>query len=294
MIKKGIVLAGGSGTRLFPLTRIVSKQLMPVYNKPMIYYPLSTLMLTGIRDILVITLPQEQSLFQKVLQDGSPFGVNIKYAIQPKPEGIAQSLLIGQDFLSGEGCALVLGDNIHLGPKLAEKLRLAASRSEGATVFGYRVADPQRYGVAEFNESGQVIGIEEKPTNPKSNYAVTGLYFYDHKAANYAAKIKPSWRGELEITDINRCYLEQGQLYLERLGPGYTWLDTGTHDSLLDAAKYIQMLEVRQGIQVGSPEYIAYQQGWLSKEELLQNMATAKNSGYFQLLQQMVLGGELD
>ena len=266
--RKGIILAGGSGTRLYPITKGVSKQLLPVYDKPMVYYPLSVLMLAGIREVLIINTPHEQALFQQLLGDGSQWGMDIQYAVQPSPDGLAQAYLIGRDFLAGKPSCLVLGDNIFHGHGLREVLKRADEREEGATVFGYWVNDPERYGVAEFDADGKVVGIEEKPTQPRSNYAVTGLYFYDGKASDYAAALKPSPRGELEITDLNKCYLEAGALYLEQLGRGYAWLDTGTHQSLLEASNFIETIQTRQGLQVCCPEEIAFGKGWINVEQL--------------------------
>lgn len=266
---KGIILAGGSGSRLFPLTKSVSKQLMPVYNKPMIYYPLSVLMLAGIRDILVITTPQDADQFKRLLRDGRQLGVNISYAEQAAPNGLAEAFLIGASFIDGEPCALVLGDNIFYGANLGEICRKAAGRSTGATVFGYRVTDPERYGVVEFDADMRAISIEEKPERPKSDWAVTGLYFYDERVVDIAKQVSPSERGELEITDVNRAYLEDGTLSVELLGRGYAWLDTGTHESLHDAASFVRTIEHRQSVMIASPEEIAFQNGWLSKAQLL-------------------------
>jgi glucose-1-phosphate thymidylyltransferase len=278
MIDRGIILAGGSGTRLHPLTKAVSKQLMAVFDKPMIYYPLSVLMLAGIRKILVITTPHEQPLFVNLLGDGSQWGMELSYAQQPKPEGLAQAFLIGREFAGGRGCALVLGDNIFYGTSLVELMRSAVRRERGATVFGYWVKNPEAYGVAEIGDGGKVLSIEEKPAAPKSNYAVTGLYFYDEKVCDLAASLKPSKRGELEITDLNRLYLERGELSVELLGRGMAWLDTGTPDALMQAANFIQTIEERQGLQVACPEEIAFNQGWISAEELRrQGEALAKN-----------------
>ena len=289
-IRKGIILAGGSGTRLFPITQAVSKQLLPVYDKPMIFYPLAALMLAGIRDVLVINTPHEQALFQRLLGDGSQWGLSIRYAVQPSPDGLAQAFIIGRDFVDGEPCALVLGDNIFYGVGLTEKLRRAAARETGATVFGYRVTDPERYGVAEFDASGQVIGLEEKPANPKSHYAVTGLYFYDGRVCDFARDLKPSARGELEITDLNRCYLADGSLMLERLGRGFAWLDTGTHDSLIEAANYIETIEKRQGLKVCCPEEIAFQNQWIDAEQLQRLAAPLAKTAYGRYLQDIARG----
>jgi glucose-1-phosphate thymidylyltransferase len=285
--QKGIVLAGGSGTRLYPITRAVSKQLLPVYDKPMIYYPLATLMLAGIREVLMINTPHEQEMFQRLLGDGSQWGIDIRYAVQPSPDGLAQAFTIGRDFIDGKPSCLVLGDNIFYGHGLTERLRRAGARERGATVFGYWVRDPERYGVAEFDPAGRVIGLEEKPAVPKSNYAVTGLYFYDERVCDYAASLKPSPRGELEITDLNRCYLDDNSLHLEQLGRGFAWLDTGTHDSLMEAGNYIETIENRQGLKVCCPEEIAYLNGWISTEQLLALAAPLAKTGYGQYLQQL-------
>jgi len=289
--RKGIILAGGSGTRLYPITQGVSKQLLPVYDKPMIYYPLSVLMLAGIREVLIINTPYEQALFQQLLGDGSQWGMDIQYAVQPSPDGLAQAYLIGKEFVAGKPSCLVLGDNIFHGTGLRELLRRADSRQQGATVFGYWVNDPERYGVAEFDKTGKVVDLVEKPSQPRSNYAITGLYFYDGNASHHAAALKPSRRGELEITDLNRHYLAQGQLQLEQLGRGYAWLDTGTHASLLEASNYIETLQTRQGLQVCCPEEIAYGQGWISGEQLLALAAPLSKNGYGQYLQKLVERG---
>ena len=282
--RKGIILAGGSGTRLYPLTQAISKQLLPVYDKPMIYYPLSVLMLAGIREVLVINTPHEQALFKALLGDGSQWGMDIRYAAQPSPDGLAQAYLIGRDFVAGQPSCLVLGDNIFYGHGFTDMLRRADARSEGATVFGYWVNDPERYGVAEFDAQGRVIGIEEKPANPRSNYAVTGLYFYDGHASDYAAELRPSPRGELEITDLNRRYLEAGALHLEPLGRGHAWLDTGTHQSLLEASNFIETIEARQGLRVCCPEEIAWSNGWIDDADLERLAAPLAKNGYGQYL----------
>ena len=266
--RKGIILAGGSGTRLHPVTHSISKQLIPVYDKPMIYYPLSTLMLAGIRDILVITTPRDASAFQQLLQDGSQWGINLTYATQPTPDGLAQAFTIGANFLGNSNAALILGDNIFYGHGLPELMRRADARVTGATVFGYFVRDPERYGVVEFDEHGRAIGLEEKPKAAKSNFAVTGLYFYDNDVINIARDVRPSPRGELEITDVNLAYLKRGDLHVEILGRGYAWLDTGTHESLLDAANFIQVMQTRQGLQIACPEEIAWRQNWITSSQL--------------------------
>jgi glucose-1-phosphate thymidylyltransferase len=282
--RKGIVLAGGSGTRLYPITQAISKQLLPVYDKPMIYYPLSVLMLAGIREVLVINTPHEQALFRSLLGDGSQWGMRIDYAAQPSPDGLAQALLIAADFLAGAPSCLVLGDNIFHGPGLTAMLRRADARDTGATVFGYWVANPERYGVAEFDAAGRVVGLEEKPAAPRSNYAVTGLYFFDGRASEFAAGLQPSARGELEITDLNRCYLERGELHLEQLGRGYAWLDTGTHQSLMEASNYIATIEARQGLRVCCPEEIAWNNGWIDAAQLRALAAPLDRSGYGRYL----------
>ena len=279
MIDRGIILAGGSGTRLYPLTISISKQLLPVHDKPMIYYPLSVLMLAGIRKVLIINTPHEQSMFVRLLGDGSQWGMDIQYAVQPSPDGLAQAFLIGREFVDGKPCALVLGDNIFYGHGLTELVQNAAKNTHGATVFGYYVRDPERYGVAEFDASGKVLSIEEKPTAPKSNYAVTGLYFYDARVCDFAAALRPSPRGELEITDLNRVYLEHDALKVQKLGRGFAWLDTGTHESLLQAGAFVHTIEERQGLKVACPEEIAFQNGWISAEQLrILAQPLAKNS----------------
>ncbi|HZF96818.1 MAG TPA: glucose-1-phosphate thymidylyltransferase RfbA [Pseudoxanthomonas sp.] len=289
--RKGIILAGGSGTRLYPLTQAISKQLLPVYDKPMIYYPLSVLMLAGIRQVLVINTPHEQALFRQLLSDGSQWGMRIEYAVQPSPDGLAQAYLIGKDFVAGQPSCLVLGDNIFHGHGFTDTLVRADTRTHGATVFGYWVSDPERYGVAEFDEGGRVIGIEEKPVSPRSNHAVTGLYFYDGRASDYAASLKPSARGELEITDLNRCYLEDGSLHLEPLGRGFAWLDTGTHQSLLEASNFIETIEARQGLRVCCPEEIAFGNGWIDAEQLQRLAAPLSKNGYGQYLLSLITRG---
>ena len=289
--RKGIILAGGSGTRLYPLTQAISKQLLPVYDKPMIYYPLSVLMLAGIREVLVINTPHEQALFKALLGNGSQWGMDIQYAAQPSPDGLAQAYLIGRDFVAGQPSCLVLGDNIFYGHGFTDMLRRADARSEGATVFGYWVNDPERYGVAEFDAQGRVIGIEEKPANPRSNYAVTGLYFYDGHASDYAGELKPSPRGELEITDLNRRYLEAGALHLEPLGRGHAWLDTGTHQSLLEASNFIETIEARQGLRVCCPEEIAFGNGWIDAAQVEKLAAPLAKNGYGQYLLSLVSRG---
>jgi glucose-1-phosphate thymidylyltransferase len=292
--RKGIILAGGSGTRLYPITQAISKQLLPVYDKPMIYYPLSVLMLAGIRDVLVINTPHEQALFRQLLGDGSQWGMRIEYAAQPNPEGLAQAYLIGEEFVAGDPSCLVLGDNIFYGHGLTDVLQRASARLTGATVFGYWVRDPERYGVAEFDAGGRVIGLEEKPAEPRSNYAVTGLYFYDGRASAFARALKPSPRGELEITDLNRCYLEEGNLQLEKLGRGYAWLDTGTHESLVEASTYIETIEKRQGLRVCCPEEIAYFNRWIDDDQLRDLARPLAKSGYGHYLLSLLEHGRIE
>ncbi|CEX20969.1 glucose-1-phosphate thymidylyltransferase RfbA [Streptococcus pneumoniae] len=285
---KGIILAGGSGTRLYPLTRAASKQLMPVYDKPMIYYPLSTLMLAGIRDILIISTPQDLHRFQELLQDGSEFGIKLSYAEQPSPDGLAQAFIIGEEFISDDSVALILGDNIYHGSGLSKMLQKAASKESGATVFGYHVKDPERFGVVEFDQDMKAISIEEKPEQPRSNYAVTGLYFYDNDVVEIAKSIKPSPRGELEITDVNKAYLERGDLSVELMGRGFAWLDTGTHESLLEASQYIETVQRMQNVQVANLEEIAYRMGYISRKDVLTLAQPLKKNEYGQYLLRLI------
>ena len=284
MIEKGIILAGGSGTRLYPLTKVVSKQLMPLFDKPMIYYPLSVLMLAGIKKVLVITTPQDRPLFQRLLNDGSQWGIDISFAVQPKPEGLAQAFIIGRDFVGDGGCCLILGDNIFYGHGFVELIQRACKREKGATIFGYWVKDPENYGVVDFDNEGKAVSIEEKPSAPKSNYAVTGLYFYDNQVLDIAAGIKPSARGELEITDVNKTYLEMDQIVVEKMGRGFAWLDTGSHEALFDAAKFIETIEKRQGLKVCCPEEIAYNMGFIDAVQLKSLALPLNNNNYGKYL----------
>ena len=287
-IMKGIILAGGSGTRLYPLTRAISKQLMPVYDKPMIYYPLSTLMLAGIKDILIISTPHDLPRFKELLQDGSELGINLSYAEQPSPDGLAQAFIIGEKFIGNDSVALILGDNIYYGPGLSKMLQKAANKEKGATVFGYQVKDPERFGVVEFDEEMNAISIEEKPEHPRSNYAVTGLYFYDNDVVEISKNIKPSPRGELEITDVNKAYLERGDLSVELMGRGFAWLDTGTHESLLEASQYIETVQRMQNVQVANLEEIAYRMGYISREDVLKLAQPLKKNEYGQYLLRLI------
>lgn len=287
---KGIVLAGGSGTRLYPLTMVTSKQLLPVYDKPMVYYPLSVLMLAGIREILIISTPQDLPNFERLLGDGSNYGLHLSYAEQPSPDGLAQAFLIGEKFIDGDACAMVLGDNIFFGNGLGKKLREAAAREHGATIFGYYVEDPERFGIVEIDENGKALSIEEKPKNPKSNYCVTGLYFYDHRVCEFAKQVKPSMRGELEITDLNRLYLGDGSLEVQTLGRGFAWLDTGTVDSLAEATEFVKVIENRQSIQISALEEIAFRNGWINKEELIRAANMYGKSAYGQHLHKVAEG----
>lgn len=291
---KGIILAGGSGTRLYPLTRGVSKQLLPIYDKPMVYYPISVLMLAGIKDILIITTPEDNEGFVRLLGDGSQFGIKLTYAIQPSPDGLAQAFLIGEEFIDGQSCALVLGDNIFFGESFGRKLEHAVENNgEGATVFGYQVLDPERFGVVEFDQQNRAVSIEEKPTEPRSNWAVTGLYFYDKHVVEMAKQIKPSHRGELEITTLNQMYMDAGNLKVEQLGRGFAWLDTGTHDSLLEASQFIHTIEKRQGFKVACLEEIAYRKGWISKEQVAEQAKILAKTGYGQYLTQLIASKEI-
>lgn len=289
---KGIILAGGAGTRLYPLTMVTSKQLLPIYDKPMIYYPLSTLMLAGIKDILIISTPTDLPNFERLLGDGSKYGVNLSYKVQPSPDGLAQAFLLGEEFIGDDLCAMILGDNIFYGGGLGSKLKLAVKNAEEgkATIFGYYVNDPERFGIMEFDETGKILSVEEKPQNPKSNYCITGLYFYDRRVVEYAKKVKPSARGELEITSLNDLYLQDGSLKGIILGRGFAWLDTGTMDSLIEASEFVQMIEKRQGVKISAPEEIAYRQGWISQEKLLESAATYGKSPYGQHLKNVADG----
>ena len=292
MKRKGIILAGGNGTRLYPATKVVSKQLLPVFDKPMIYYALSTLMLSDVSEILIISTSQDIPRFKELLNDGTQWGLQIKYIVQPSPDGLAQALILGESFLNGSPSVLILGDNIFYGHSLQKKLEIANSRNTGATIFAYHVQDPERYGVAEFNKDGKVIGIEEKPRSPKSQYAVTGLYFYDKNAPTYAKQIKPSSRGELEITDLNKIYLKKEQLFLGQMSRGFAWLDTGTHESLIEAHQFVQTIERRQGLKISCPEEIAFQKGWINEIELTELAKPMLNNSYGQYLMQVIKDSE--
>lgn len=291
---KGIILAGGSGTRLYPLTKVTSKQLLPIYDKPMIYYPLSVLMNAGIRDILIISTPEDTPRFQTLLEDGKQFGINLEYAVQPSPDGLAQAFIIGERFIGQDAVAMILGDNIFHGQGLKKRLRTAAARKQGATVFGYYVDDPERFGIVEFDQNGKAISIEEKPARPKSNYCVTGLYFYDNRVVEYAKNLKPSARGELEITDLNRIFLEQGELEVTLLGQGFTWLDTGTHESLVEATNFVYTIETHQHRKIACLEEIAYLNGWISREQVLKTYEVLKKNQYGQYLIDVLNGKYID
>lgn len=291
---KGIILAGGSGTRLYPLTQVTSKQLLPIYDKPMIYYPLSVLMNAGIKDILIISTPMDTPRFEELLGDGSQFGIHLQYKVQPSPDGLAQAFLLGEEFIDGDSCAMVLGDNIFHGHGLTKRLRAAAAKTSGATVFGYYVDDPERFGVVEFDQNGKAVSIEEKPAQPKSNYAVTGLYFYDNRVVEYAKSIKPSARGELEITDLNRIYLENGDLEVTLLGQGFTWLDTGTHESLVDATNFVKTVEVHSNRKIACLEEIAYLNGWISKDEMWKAYELYQKNQYGKYLKDVLEGKYID
>ena len=291
---KGIILAGGSGTRLYPLTKVTSKQLLPIYDKPMIYYPLSVLMNAGIRDILIISTPEDTPRFKALLGDGHPFGINLSYAVQPSPDGLAQAFIIGEEFIGGDSVAMVLGDNIFHGQGLTKRLKAAAAREKGATVFGYYVDDPERFGIVEFDEKGKAISIEEKPEKPKSNYCVTGLYFYDNRVVEYAKNLKPSARGELEITDLNRIYLESGELDVTLLGQGFTWLDTGTHESLVEATNFVKTVETHEHRKIACLEEIAYTNGWITRDEVMEAYEILKKNQYGQYLKDVVDGKYID
>ena len=291
---KGIILAGGSGTRLYPLTMVTSKRLLPIYDKPMIYYPLSVLMNAGIRDILIISTPADTPRFEALFGDGSQFGIHLSYEVQPSPDGLAQAFIIGEDFIGNDSVAMILGDNIFAGHGLIKRLKKAAEKTSGATIFGYYVDDPERFGIVEFDDSGKAVSIEEKPAKPKSNYCVTGLYFYDNKVVEYAKSLKPSWRGEYEITDINQIYLEHGTLDVELLGQGFTWLDTGTHESLVEATNFVKTIETHQHRKIGCLEEIAYLNGWITKEQLLKDIEALKKNQYGQYLLDVLSGKYLD